>query len=71
MAMKAAREVLNSEGNGFGEKLKGEGRDEPLPAGHAGRHENVPASGRLHQNGQMEKLGQMLNDGQRRRRRSW
>ena len=50
IAMKAAHEVLNSEGNGFGEKFeKGEGRDEPLPAGHAGRHENVPASGRLHQ----------------------
>ena len=67
MAMKAAREVLNSEGNGFGEKFeKAKGAMNRYQLDMLGGTRMFRRLGGYTQNGQMEKLGQMLNDGQRR-----
>ena len=67
MAMKAAREVLNSEGNGFGEKFeKAKGVMNRYQLDMLGGTRMFRRLGGYTKNGQMEKLGQMLNDGQRR-----
>lgn len=67
MAMKAAREVLNSEGNGFGEKFeKAKGAINRYQLDMLGGTRMFRRLGGYTKNGQMEKLGQMLNDGQRR-----
>ena len=67
MAMKAAREVLNSEGNGFGEKFeKAKGAMNRYQLDILGGTRMFRRLGGYTKNGQMEKLGQMLNDGQRR-----
>ena len=67
MAMKAAREVLNSEGNGFGEKFeKAKGAMNRYQLDMLGGTRMLRRLGGYTKNGQMEKLGQMLNDGQRR-----
>ena len=67
MAMKAAREVLNSEGNGFGEKFeKAKGAMNRYQLDMLGGTRMFRRLGSYTKNGQMEKLGQMLNDGQRR-----
>ena len=67
MAMKAAREVLNSEGNGFGEKFeKAKGAMNRYQLDMLGGMRMFRRLGGYTKNGQMEKLGQMLNDGQRR-----
>ena len=67
MAMKAAREVLNSEGNGFGEKFeKAKGAMNRYQLDMLGGTRIFRRLGGYTKNGQMEKLGQMLNDGQRR-----
>uniref|UniRef100_UPI003FEEFB85 hypothetical protein n=1 Tax=Faecalibacterium prausnitzii TaxID=853 RepID=UPI003FEEFB85 len=67
MAMKAAREVLNSEGNGFGEKFeKAKGAMNRYQLDMLGGTRMFRRLGGYIKNGQMEKLGQMLNDGQRR-----
>ena len=67
MAMKAAREVLNSEGNGFGEKFeKAKGAMNRYQLDMLGGTRMFRRLGGYTKNGQMEKLGQMLNDGQRR-----
>ena len=67
MAMKAAREVLNSEGNGFGEKfVKAKGAMNRYQLDMLGGTRMFRRLGGYTKNGQMEKLGQMLNDGQRR-----
>lgn len=67
MAMKAAREVLNSEGNGFGEKFeKVKGAMNRYQLDMLGGTRMFRRLGGYTKNGQMEKLGQMLNDGQRR-----
>ena len=65
--MKAAREVLNSEGNGFGEKFeKAKGAMNRYQLDMLGGTRMFRRLGGYTKNGQMEKLGQMLNDGQRR-----
>ena len=67
MAMKAAHEVLNSEGNGFGEKFeKAKGAINRYQLDMLGGTRMFRRLGGYTKNGQMEKLGQMLNDGQRR-----
>ena len=67
MAMKAACEVLNSEGNGFGEKFeKAKGAMNRYRLDMLGGTRMFRRLGGYTKNGQMEKLGQMLNDGQRR-----
>lgn len=67
MAMKAAHEVLNSEGNGFGEKFeKAKGAMNRYQLDMLGGTRMFRRLGGYTKNGQMEKLGQMLNDGQRR-----
>ena len=67
MAMKAAREVLNSEGNGFGEKFeKAKGAMNRYQLDMLGGTRMFRRLGGYTKNGQMEKLGQMLNNGQRR-----
>lgn len=67
MAMKAAREVLNSEGNGFGEKFeKAKGAMNRYQLDMLGGTRMFRRLGGYTKNGQMETLGQMLNDGQRR-----
>lgn len=67
MAMKAAHEVLNSEGNGFGEKFeKAKGAMNRYQLDMLGGTRMFRRLGAYTKNGQMEKLGQMLNDGQRR-----
>ena len=67
MAMKAAREVLNSEGNGFGEKFeKAKGAMNRYQLDMLGGTRMFRRLGGYTKNGQMEKLGRMLNDGQRR-----
>ena len=67
MAMKAAHEVLNSEGNGFGEKFEKEkGAMNRYQLDMLGGTRMFRRLGGYTKNGQMEKLGQMLNDGQRR-----
>ena len=67
MAMKAAREVLNSEGNGFGEKFeKAKGAMNRYQLDMLAGTRMFRRLGGYTKNGQMEKLGQMLNDGQRR-----
>lgn len=67
MAMKAAREVLNSDGNGFGEKFeKAKGVMNRYQLDMLGGTRMFRRLGGYTKNGQMEKLGQMLNDGQRR-----
>ena len=67
MAMKAAREVLNSEGDGFGEKFeKAKGAMNRYQLDMLGGTRMFRRLGGYTKNGQMEKLGQMLNDGQRR-----
>ncbi|MDD7207353.1 MAG: hypothetical protein SPF64_05820 [Faecalibacterium longum] len=67
MAMKAAREVLNSEGNGLGEKFeKAKGAMNRYQLDMLGGTRMFRRLGGYTKNGQMEKLGQMLNDGQRR-----
>ena len=67
MAMKAAREVLNSEGNGFGEKFeKAKGAMNRYQLDMLGGTRMFRRLGGYTKNGQVEKLGQMLNDGQRR-----
>ena len=67
MAMKAAREVLNSEGNGFGEKFeKAKDAMNRYQLDMLGGTRMFRRLGGYTKNGQMEKLGQMLNDGQRR-----
>ena len=67
MAMKAAHEVLNSEGNGFGEKFeKAKGAMNRYQLDMLGGTRIFRRLGGYTKNGQMEKLGQMLNDGQRR-----
>ena len=67
MAMKAAHEVLNSEGNGFGEKFeKAKGAMNHYQLDMLGGTRMFRRLGGYTKNGQMEKLGQMLNDGQRR-----
>lgn len=67
MAMKAAREVLNSKGNGFGEKFeKAKGAMNRYQLDMLGGTRMFRRLGGYTKNGQMEKLGQMLNDGQRR-----
>ena len=67
MVMKAAREVLNSEGNGFGEKFeKAKGAMNRYQLDMLGGTRMFRRLGGYTKNGQMEKLGQMLNDGQRR-----
>ena len=67
MAMKAAHEVLNSEGNGFGEKFeKVKGAMNRYQLDMLGGTRMFRRLGGYTKNGQMEKLGQMLNDGQRR-----
>lgn len=67
MAMKAAHEVLNSEGNGFGEKFeKAKGAMNRYQLDMLGGTRMFRRLGGYIKNGQMEKLGQMLNDGQRR-----
>ena len=67
IAMKAAREVLNSEGNGFGEKFeKAKGAMNRYQLDMLGGTRMFRRLGGYTKNGQMEKLGQMLNDGQRR-----
>ena len=67
MAMKAACEVLNSEGNGFGEKFeKAKGAMNRYQLDMLGGTRMFRRLGGYTKNGQMEKLGQMLNDGQRR-----
>ena len=67
MAMKAAHEVLNSEGNGFGEKFeKAKGAMNRYQMDMLGGTRMFRRLGGYTKNGQMEKLGQMLNDGQRR-----
>ena len=67
MAMKAAHEVLNSEGNGFGAKFeKAKGAMNRYQLDMLGGTRMFRRLGGYTKNGQMEKLGQMLNDGQRR-----
>ena len=67
MAMKAAHEVLNSAGNGFGEKFeKAKGAMNRYQLDMLGGTRMFRRLGGYTKNGQMEKLGQMLNDGQRR-----
>lgn len=67
MAMKAAHEVLNSEGKGFGEKFeKAKGAMNRYQLDMLGGTRMFRRLGGYTKNGQMEKLGQMLNDGQRR-----
>ena len=67
MPMKAAHEVLNSEGNGFGEKFeKAKGAMNRYQLDMLGGTRMFRRLGGYTKNGQMEKLGQMLNDGQRR-----
>ena len=67
MAMKAAHEVLNSEGNGFGEKFeKAKGAMNRYQLDMLAGTRMFRRLGGYTKNGQMEKLGQMLNDGQRR-----
>lgn len=67
MAMKAAHEVLNSEGNGFGEKFeKAKGAMNRYQLDMLGGTRMFRRLSGYTKNGQMEKLGQMLNDGQRR-----
>lgn len=67
IAMKAAHEVLNSEGNGFGEKFeKTKGAMNRYQLDMLGGTRMFRRLGGYTKNGQMEKLGQMLNDGQRR-----
>lgn len=67
MAMKAAHEVMNSEGNGFGEKFeKAKGAMNRYQLDMLGGTRMFRRLGGYTKNGQMEKLGQMLNDGQRR-----
>ena len=67
MAMKAAHEVLDSEGNGFGEKFeKAKGAMNRYQLDMLGGTRMFRRLGGYTKNGQMEKLGQMLNDGQRR-----
>lgn len=67
MAMKAAHKVLNSEGNGFGEKFeKAKGAMNRYQLDMLGGTRMFRRLGGYTKNGQMEKLGQMLNDGQRR-----
>lgn len=67
MAMKAAHEVLNSEGNGFGEKFeKAKGAMNRYQLDMLGGTRMFRRLGGYTKNGQIEKLGQMLNDGQRR-----
>jgi len=67
MALKAAHEVLNSEGNGFGEKFeKAKGAMNRYQLDMLGGTRMFRRLGGYTKNGQMEKLGQMLNDGQRR-----
>ena len=67
MTMKAAHEVLNSEGNGFGEKFeKAKGAMNRYQLDMLGGTRMFRRLGGYTKNGQMEKLGQMLNDGQRR-----
>ena len=67
MAMKAAHEVLNSEGNGFGEKFeKAKSAMNRYQLDMLGGTRMFRRLGGYTKNGQMEKLGQMLNDGQRR-----
>ena len=67
MAMKAAHEVLNSEGNGFGEKFeKAKGAMNRYQLDMLGGTRMFRRLGGYTKNGQMENLGQMLNDGQRR-----
>ena len=67
IAMKAAHEVLNSEGNGFGEKFeKAKGAMNRYQLDMLGGTRMFRRLGGYTKNGQMEKLGQMLNDGQRR-----
>ena len=67
MAMKAAHEVLNSESNGFGEKFeKAKGAMNRYQLDMLGGTRMFRRLGGYTKNGQMEKLGQMLNDGQRR-----
>lgn len=67
MAMKAAHEVLNSKGNGFGEKFeKAKGAMNRYQLDMLGGTRMFRRLGGYTKNGQMEKLGQMLNDGQRR-----
>ena len=67
MAMKAAHEVLNSEGNGFGEKFeKAKDAMNRYQLDMLGGTRMFRRLGGYTKNGQMEKLGQMLNDGQRR-----
>ncbi len=67
MAMKAAREVLNSEGNGFREKFeKAKGAMNRYQLDMLGGTRMFRRLGGYTKNGQMEKLGRMLNDGQRR-----
>ena len=67
IAMKAAHEVLNSEGNGFGEKFeKAKGAMNRYQLDMLGGTRMFRRLGGYTKHGQMEKLGQMLNDGQRR-----
>lgn len=67
MAMKAAHEVLDSEGNGFGEKFeKAKSAMNRYQLDMLGGTRMFRRLGGYTKNGQMEKLGQMLNDGQRR-----
>lgn len=67
IAMKAAHEVMNSEGNGFGEKFeKAKGAMNRYQLDMLGGTRMFRRLGGYTKNGQMEKLGQMLNDGQRR-----
>ena len=67
IAMKAAHEVLNSEGNGFGEKFEeAKGAMNRYQLDMLGGTRMFRRLGGYTKNGQMEKLGQMLNDGQRR-----
>ncbi len=67
MAMKAAHEVLDSGGNGFGEKFeKAKGAMNRYQLDMLGGTRMFRRLGGYTKNGQMEKLGQMLNDGQRR-----
>ena len=63
MAMKAAREVLNSEGNGFGEKFeKAKGAMNRYQLDMLGGTRMFRRLGGYTKNGQMEKLGQMLDE---------
>ena len=67
MAMKAAHEVLSSAGNGFGERFeKAKAAMNRYQLDMLGGTRMFRRLGGYTKNGQMEKLGQMLNDGQRR-----